>query len=203
MSGVSARHPNQRLGDDRHGRNLEPVDRRHCDRPRQIGGDQREGDHHHGRWQGEACPCRQPAQWARPHQPEREADLTRGGTGQKLAEPDEFALRPIIEPTSPLDELGAEITEMGDGPADRATAELEKCGEHFWRTPLIFPGAGSRGVSRARCVSIQLFIVARGCHVASNIDGRARCKVVANRMYRDGPQRRPNRTIMPRRAAIF
>ena len=59
-------------------------------------------------------------------QADRHADLTRRRPGQELAQRDEIRVGAVTEPSSPLDELGAEIAEVSDRPAKRRQPEPQE-----------------------------------------------------------------------------
>ena len=74
----------------------------------------------------EARPGGEAAEPAGARQADGEADLARRRTGQELGERDEIGEGALGQPAAPRDELSAEITEMGDRPAERGEAELEE-----------------------------------------------------------------------------
>ena len=57
---------------------------------------------------------------------EREADLARRRPGQELTQRDEVRVFAVIDPAPTLDEFGAEVPEMGDGPAERGQSEPQE-----------------------------------------------------------------------------
>ena len=83
------------------------------------------------RWQGEGDPGGERAEIARAQQADRNSDLAGGRTRQKLAQRDQVGIALLVEPFAALDELVAEIAEMGDGAAERGQAELQEGREHF------------------------------------------------------------------------
>ena len=126
------RHAAHRLRHDRDGGQLQSVqqpgtgggriDPRHAERERQH--QQRGG-------QGEADPGGQAAGIAAAQQAERESGLAGSRTGQELAQADDVRELPLVEPAAPLDELGAEITEMRDRAAEAAQAQPGEGDQHL------------------------------------------------------------------------
>ena len=102
--------------------------------------------HRDRRRQGEAGPGRERAEIACAHEADGEADLAARRSGQELAERDEIAEGPLVEPAALDDERVAEIAEMRHRPAEAGQAEFEEHAEDF-------EGRASRGRAQARARS--------------------------------------------------
>ena len=73
--------------------------------------------------QGETEPGCASAGQARAREPDTDADLARRRTRQKLAEGDEIEVGAFVQPCEAAHERIAEVTEMGDRPAERGESE--------------------------------------------------------------------------------
>ena len=73
----------------------------------------------------------QPAEIAGAHQADREAGLARRRAGQELAQRDEVGIGALVEPAPALDELGAEVAEMRDRPAEAGQPQSQEGCEHL------------------------------------------------------------------------
>ena len=71
-----------------------------------------------------AGPCREGAEVSGAHQPYGKPDLAAGGTGQELAQPDEFGIGVFVDPLAAHDEFFTEIPDVGDRPAEAGDPEL-------------------------------------------------------------------------------
>jgi hypothetical protein len=76
---------------------------------------------------------------------------------QELAERDEIAEGPLVEPAAPHDELNAEIAEMGDRAAEAGQAELREDAQDFeGRTPRRAHAVAAGGWSMPFCRRLSL-----------------------------------------------
>jgi hypothetical protein len=82
---------------------------------------------------GEANPGCETSQNAAPHQTNAEAGLARCWSRQELGEGDKIGVRAFTKPLPPLDEFSPEIADVGNRPAKRGDAELQKSKEDFDR----------------------------------------------------------------------
>jgi len=115
------------LGDDGDGGELQPVQEpaapaRLAERARAVS----ESEHQQGRGQGEARPGGEAAERAAAHQADGEARLAGGWAGKKLRQRDQLGESALANPPALRDELGAEIADVGDRPAEGSQAELEE-----------------------------------------------------------------------------
>jgi hypothetical protein len=122
----AARHAPHRLGDHRHGDDLEPVQ---CARRQQLamaGKPEREQDHGERRGQREAGPGGQRAAVAVSGNADRHTHLAAGRSRQELAQRDQIGVSTLAEPAPAGDELVAEIAEMRDRAAERGQAQAQE-----------------------------------------------------------------------------
>ena len=124
-----AHHRQNRLCDDRDGRNHQPV------QPAAVQGivkrrdaiaEQHQSDR---RGKGESRPCCQRAQIAGARQSDGDTHFAAGGPGQKLAQRDEIDVCFFIEPSPAYDEFLVEITEMRNRSAEACQSEPQKHGQ--------------------------------------------------------------------------
>ena len=89
---------------------------------------------------------RQCAAGAGAEQPDPESGLAGGGAGKELAEGDEVAVFAVVEPAAAFYELGAEVAEVCDRPAEGGCAEFQEDSEHLPCGPAGRPGQLLSGV---------------------------------------------------------
>jgi hypothetical protein len=127
----ASRHPQDRLRDNGDRDQLEAVQqalgRPAFQRARAIG----EERHRDGGRQRESDPRGEPAEIGGAQEPDCETGLAARGARQELAERDQVRECAFLEPRAPDDELVAEIADVGDRPAERGQAELEKDAQDF------------------------------------------------------------------------
>src|SRR6185503_21149702 len=85
-----------------------------------------ESDHRERRRSAEAEPGGESAGQAGAQNADGDAGLARRRAGKKLAERDDVGVGGFVEPLSPRHELGAEIAEMRDRPAEARQPEAEE-----------------------------------------------------------------------------
>src|SRR5262249_25160383 len=103
----------------RAGETLDPIgEQRHRDRRRQ----------------GETGPGGKRPRNAGAHETDADADLARRRPGQELAQRDEVGVGGLLKPGTARDDLGAEIAEVGDRPAERREPELEERAQYLGPT---------------------------------------------------------------------
>ncbi len=83
------------------------------------------GQHNH-RWCREGEPCRDSARETRAQPPNRNCHLTRGRSGQELAERHQIGEVRRAEPFSAGDELGVEIAEMRHRPTEAGESKAQE-----------------------------------------------------------------------------
>lgn len=143
-----ARHAPDRLRHDGDCRQLQSVQQADTDRAAQRSGAVSEENEDHGRRQGKSGPGGERAQIAGPHQADREADLTAGGTGQELTKPDQIGVGMLVDPVPPYNELVAEVPDVGDRTAEAGQAEPQENPQNLQRRtragPLVDGDVGRR-----------------------------------------------------------
>src|ERR1019366_5517445 len=114
------------LCDDRHGDELQTMQQPDADwttkRTRAVG-EEHEGN---GGRQRKACPCRETAAIAGPHQADGKSDLAAGGAREELAQPYQIGISLFVEPSPAHDELFAEIPDVSNRPAEAGDTQLEE-----------------------------------------------------------------------------
>ena len=140
-----AGHAPDRLGDDGDGDDLQAMQRAGLGQPGPVADTEREEDQGDGGRQREPQPGGQRPQPAGAPEAERHADLTACRAGQELAEGDKIGVVPVIQPLPAVDELAAEISQMGHRPTKGGQPQTEK-GQHDLdgRTPLVGAGLPAR-----------------------------------------------------------
>src|SRR5690606_30618576 len=83
------------------------------------------------RGQGEAAPCGQSAPPARAGKADGKTDLAAGGTGKELPQRYQVSKTALIQPAPPDHEGLAEISDMGNGPAEGGDPQRGKGAKHF------------------------------------------------------------------------
>jgi hypothetical protein len=85
-----------------------------------------ESEHQQCRRQGKRRPCGERAEQSATEKSNREANLAAGRTGQELAKPYNVGVGGLIKPFAANDELVAEISQVGNRPAERSAAQPQK-----------------------------------------------------------------------------
>ena len=127
------RHAPDRLGNDRDGDDLEPVQPCCVAEIAERGDAVAEEDQRQRRRHREADPSRERARHARPQHADDDADLAACWSRQELAQRDDIGVVRLIEPAAALDELGAEEPEMRDRPAEAGQPEPREHAQDFQR----------------------------------------------------------------------
>ena len=119
VGGEGARHPPDRLRDDRDRDELEAVQEAFGHRSGESGRPHRKGKHDQGGGHGKAEPRGKAAhETVAAQHAEGKADLAGGWPRKKLAERDQIGKGALVEPLAPHDQLIPVIAEMGDRTAE-------------------------------------------------------------------------------------